>query len=50
MDRCVGDVITDCGLYVLAEEEKQKKKEIVGFIKCFEQEKRKEIFPLCLDV
>jgi hypothetical protein len=51
MDRCEEDVIIGCGLYLLAEEEKRKKQnENTGFIKCFEQEKRKENFTICLDV
>jgi hypothetical protein len=51
VDRCEEDVIISYGLYLLAEEEKpKKKKEFTGFIKCFEQEKRKENFTLCLDV
>jgi hypothetical protein len=49
MDRCEEDVIIAWGLYLLAEEEKRKN-ENTGFIKCFEQEKRKENFILCLDV
>jgi hypothetical protein len=37
MDRCEDDVIIACGLYLLAEEEKRKKRtENTGFIKCFE--------------
>jgi len=49
MDRCEEDVITTCGLYLLAEE-KRKKKENTGFTKCFEQDERKENFTLSLDV
>jgi hypothetical protein len=52
MDLCEEDVIIACGLYLLAEEEKRKKKknENTGFIRCSEQEKRKENFTLCLEV
>jgi hypothetical protein len=49
MDRCEEGVIIACGPYLLAEEEKRKN-ENTGFIKCFEQEKRKKKFTLCLDV
>jgi len=49
MDRCEEDVIIACGLYLLAEEERRKN-ENTGFIRCSEQEKRKENFTLCLDV
>jgi hypothetical protein len=49
MDRCEEDVIIACGFYLLAEEEKRKN-EKTGFIRCSEQEKRKENFTLCLDV
>jgi len=49
MDRCEEDVIIACGLYLLAEE-KSEKNENTGFIRCSEQEKRKENFTLCLDV
>jgi len=49
MDRCEEDVIIACGLYFLAEEEKRKN-ENTGFIRCSEQEKRKENFTLYLDV
>jgi len=45
MDRCEEDVIIACGLYLLAEEEKRKN-ENTGFIRCSEQEKRKENFTL----
>jgi hypothetical protein len=44
MDRCEEDVIIACGLYLLVEEENTE------FIRCSEQEKRKENFTLCLDV
>jgi hypothetical protein len=50
MDRCEEDVIVACGLYLPVEEEKRKKPEKTGFIRCSEQEKRKENFTLCLDV
>ena len=50
MDRCEEDVIIACGLYLLAEEEKRKRKENTGFLRCSEQEKRKENFTLCLDI
>ena len=50
MDSCEEDVIIACGLYLLAEEEKREKNENTGFIRCSEQEKRKENFTLCLDV
>jgi hypothetical protein len=43
-------VVITCGLYLLAVEEKRKKNENTGFIKFFEQEKRKDNFTLCLDV
>jgi hypothetical protein len=36
IDRCEEDVIIACELYLLAEEEKRKKDENTGFIKCFE--------------
>jgi len=48
-DRCEEDVIIAGGLYLLVEEEKRKN-ENTGFIRCSEQEKRKENFRLCLDV
>jgi hypothetical protein len=50
MDRCEGDVIIAFGLYLLVEEEKRKKRGNTGFIRCYEQEKTKENFTLCLDV
>jgi len=50
MDRCEEEVVIACGLYFLAAEEKRKKEENTGFIKCSEQDKRKENFRLCLDV
>jgi DNA-binding PadR family transcriptional regulator len=49
MDHCEKYVITACGLYLLAEE-KRKKDENTGFIKCFEQERRKENFRLHCDI
>jgi len=51
MDRCEKNVIIAFGLFLLVEEEKRKRKnENTGFIRCSEQEKRKENFTLCLDV
>jgi len=52
MDRCEEIVIIAFGLFLLVEDEKRKKKknENTGFIRCSEQEKRKENFTLCLDV
>jgi hypothetical protein len=49
MDRCEEDVIIACGLYLLSEEERRKKRKyrIHNFSK---QDKRKENFALCLDV
>jgi len=49
MDRCEEDVIVAFGLSLLAGGG-EKKTENIGFIKCFKQEKRKENFPLCLDI
>jgi len=45
-------VIIAFAFFLLVEEEKRKKKknENTRFIRCSEQEKRKENFTLCLDV
>jgi hypothetical protein len=48
MDRCEEYVIIACGLYLLSVEERQEKNENTGFITCFEQNKKKEIFTFCL--
>jgi hypothetical protein len=50
MDRCEENVIIACGLYLIAENENRKKNENTGFIRCSEQEKRKEKFTHCLHV
>jgi len=50
MVRCEENVIIAFGLFLLVEEEKRKKNENTGFIRCSEQEKRKENFTLYLDV
>jgi hypothetical protein len=44
LDRCAEGVIIACGLYLLVEEEKRKKNENTGFIRCSEQDKKKENF------
>jgi hypothetical protein len=49
MDHCEEDVITACGLYLLAEEQ-NRKNENTAFITYSEQDKRKENITLCLDV
>jgi hypothetical protein len=45
MDSCEEDVITECGIYLLAEEDGNTR-----ITKCFERGKRKENFTLCLGV
>jgi hypothetical protein len=50
MYSCEEDVNIACGLYLLVEEEKRKKHENTGFIRCSVQEKRQENFTPCLDV